>query len=397
MKKINALLYLIIAVGILSSCKKDFSLHVSTQCSSIPADSSAANPKNNLYQGLLDTYRKRGIPGLNVIVYSPATGLWAGASGMAKIENKISMQPCNQFYVGSIAKTYTATLCMLLKEQGLLDLDKRINTYLPSSICDKLKNGNTATVRQLLNHTSGIADYVSSAKYTVDIFNDPFADYNPDKYLEYANKMNAAFDAGTDYSYSNTNYLLLAKIIDKVSGKDHALLMKQLIFDKLSLTNSMYSPGHSPVNTGNIANGYMDRFNDGRIENVTSIINHLQSTYIGDDGLVSDPYDMFKFLHGLINNQLVQAGTLTEMKTWVHKNDKPNTPEYGLGLKYRSTSFGDAFGGEGTNGGFSADMWYYFDKNVYVISCMNSGQFPSSHISDLYKEFLDDIAEAAMG
>ena len=117
-------------------------------------------------QAIMNKYTANDLPGLSIAVYTEAEGWWAGASGFAKKETKTSMNICHLQYLQSISKTYMAVLIMKLHEEGKIKLDEPITRYLPVKYSRSIKNANKITVRMLLNHTSGIAEYINDPEYT---------------------------------------------------------------------------------------------------------------------------------------------------------------------------------------------------------------------------------------
>jgi D-alanyl-D-alanine carboxypeptidase len=123
---------------------------------------------------------------------------------------------------------------MKLVEEGRISLDSSIRTYLPVAICDRIANANQATVRQLLNHTSGIRSFTGEPEYLSDVITNRGQGMTTQKNLEYVYDKPALFPIGTDFAYSNTNYVLLAMIIDRVAGTNHADFFDQRIFRPLA-------------------------------------------------------------------------------------------------------------------------------------------------------------------
>lgn len=144
-------------------------------CTFSGTENNAANPYNSLYREILDEYVTMGLPGLSVAINTPDHGWWVGCAGMARIEDKVEMQPCHLINSGSIAKTYTATLIMRLYEQKKLDINDPVSKYLPEEIINNVANADEATIYHLLSHTSGIKGD-ESISGDIDSYNDPYAD-----------------------------------------------------------------------------------------------------------------------------------------------------------------------------------------------------------------------------
>ena len=118
------------------------------------------NPKSTIYQSIIDKYVKLGLPGVILLVKNDS-GFYVGASGMADIKEGIKMQPCHISKIASVTKFELGVAMMRLQEKGILSLDDPISKYISKDILDKISNGNEPlTIRNLLNHTSGIYDII---------------------------------------------------------------------------------------------------------------------------------------------------------------------------------------------------------------------------------------------
>jgi D-alanyl-D-alanine carboxypeptidase len=179
------------------------------------------HPDGPVFQELLNRYARKGLPGVVLLVRTPQ-GLWNGAAGCAKFETSVPMSPTHRHFAASVTKMYIATAVLLLVEDGVIDLDARISKYLPASIYQPITNGAEATVRQLLGHTSGIASFTDAFNYSLDTLDDPMDSFPPDRLLSYIDGEPSLFAPGKGYFYSNTNYLLLALLMDHVTGASHA-------------------------------------------------------------------------------------------------------------------------------------------------------------------------------
>ena len=171
--KRNIFLYIVFIVSLLSlSCNKEITAPVE-DCTLEITDDSDTNLKTETYQAILDKYCKKGLPGLSLAIRTPDEGLWLGASGYARIEDKTEMQVCHLHHSASIAKTYIATAVLMLVEQGKINLNDLAKDYLHQEIYSNISNAEQATIKQLLNHTSGIYNFDDNFKFYVNTFNNP--------------------------------------------------------------------------------------------------------------------------------------------------------------------------------------------------------------------------------
>ena len=383
------LFYLPFLFLLFSNCRKEDWSIPDTPCTLDFPDSSQNNPKDGVYRNVLQRAVSGGVPGLVLLVRTPKEGLWIGAAGKSKIETGEPMLPCQIHHSASVAKTYMATAIMLLVEDGKIDLDNPINKYLDTDLCNHIGNGNTATVRQLLNHTSGIRDFVLERNFITDYFNDYFNNYTTNDFLHYIYDKPAYFEAGAKAEYCNTNYVLITLIIDKVTGKPHADFLSESIFKKLDLKHTYYKnePGY-PQPEG-LVNSYWDRYGNGQLENITQVAIHFDETNVGHDAMLASASDFAKFLEALLKGQIVSKSSLEQMMTWQYdaKDDVFN----GLGLLRQSTKYGYAIGHGGGNFGVAMYAEYFPKQDVTIVFCSNiSGFFPSPALEQV-KQFKRNI------
>lgn len=324
--------YLLLVLIFLSSCRKGENISSDYyNCAFNFADSSLSNPNNNKYQSLLNELTASGVVGVTMSVYQPQSGMWLGASGKADLHNAIDMKPCNITRVGSTVKMFTATTILKLMEEGKLNLDDKIADYLQGDMIDKIENANTATIRQLLQHSSGVYNYIQNLKFQTASLNDLIREWKPNDLLAYAYNQKAYFKPDEDVRYSNTNYILLGMLIEKIEGKLFYKVFEEKIFIPLGLTMTRFAAeNHVP---DGIARGYIDIYSNLQV---------LESTYFSgwdyytaDGGLISNPYELSVFFRALMNGQIINSSSLDLMMNWKTPLE-PDTAffsiDYGLGI-----------------------------------------------------------------
>jgi len=391
----------IIYVGLLllwcSGCKEEVNIPVSPATTFNFADSSTANPNHARYQALVDKYVKKGYPGLLVSIYSPRYGQWLGAGGYARIEDQQKMRVTNIHYIESVTKTFTAVAVMMLVEEGKVRLDEPMKTYLPEFYWKDVPNGEQVTIRQLLNHTSGIPSYTENLKFISDTFNNYTLPITPEDYIRYVKGKKALFAAGTEHYYSNTNYTLLAKIMDYVTG-NHTVFMQQRIFDALGLKHTYYRATPSYPQPPGLVNAYFDRLADGRIENVSDVQNKFTASFIGEDGMLSNVYDLTVFIRALFNGQLVKPTTLREMQQFIQLSleGSEGWNGYGLGIARLPTPQGIFIGHGGSLVGGKTHLYYFPDTGVAFAAAINAGVYAKGPLAESFDtEFLQELMRVA--
>jgi D-alanyl-D-alanine carboxypeptidase len=380
---------MLIIMVLFSGCEKE-KWDDETMTCSMGDSMNHSHPKAAGLQQVLDKYVAKGLPGVAVSIYS-ADGYWHGAAGFAKIENKTRMMSCHLQYSQSIAKTYMAVGILKLYESGAVNLDQAITAYLPEEVTSKVSGASKMTVRMLLNHTSGVAEYNDKAAYVTYLLQHPLHKFSSLDYLEYIQGSDVQFVAGSKYKYTNTNYLLLALIADKITG-DHAKYLRDHIFVPVGLANSFYHNDENYLRKGELVNSYWDRYSNSQIENCTEMQKTNVGSLVGDDGIIATPVDYVKFLQALMNHQLLSRSTMDQMFTFI--NNDSDEGAYGLGIhkkEYRGfTEYGHSGGGIGA-GSYLA---YFPHNQTYLFIAINLGTSVNSPLFDDLDTIVDEVFDA---
>lgn len=318
-------------------------------------------------QQIINKATANNMVGATVYIKSPKLGVWTGVSGYSDLEKKIKLKKNDVFGLASIGKTYTATAVFKLIEEGKLNLDDKIALYLPSEIIDNAPNADQVTVRHLLGHTSGFANYntdpelnrlylegqlkldtITHIKILQQYFYGKFATNKP----------------GEKYRYSSTNYLLLTMIMDAILGQSHVNYVRAMLVES-GLTNTWYK--QTPPE---LINHYGDLNRDGISENLTAQTIETTNWYSGDDGFYAPISEAGVFLENLMKGKILNTNSLKEMMTW--NNDQK--PDYGLGLEAdKSFPYNLIMGHSGSGIGMRTDLYYFPKQDMIVGIFSNSG------------------------
>jgi CubicO group peptidase (beta-lactamase class C family) len=276
-----------------------------------------ATPKE-LIQKLVESYGNQGTFNGSVLVAQKGQIIYSGGIGYANMEWKIKNTPETKFYLASISKTFTAITVMKLIEQGKLSLDTKLPDVLKWYRAD---TGNKVTIRHLLNHTSGIANYLNMKGKSIHQVADEFGTAPIDK-LAFAKKYcqgDFEFEPGTKWNYNNTAYLLLGLIIEEVSGKTYENAVTDFIFKPLGMTDSgdIQPNQYQPVS--GLASGYMRNFTDFVYPPFWNM-----STSYAQGSLYSNMHDLVKFDQALYDPNFLSKASYDAMFT-------PNLNNYGCG------------------------------------------------------------------
>ncbi len=358
------------------------------------ADSSSKHPKNALYNSLITNLVNGGIPGVALMI-EDSSGTWYGSAGKADIENNVDFKACHNAKIASITKLYTATLAYTLIDQGKLSLTDPISKYIDASIIKRLKNSELATIQDLMQHSSGINDFVFDPEYILYVFNNVSKEKDYEKLLSfsYDKEPAFAFRSKRDYNYT-VNYILLAMCINKIIGVDHATLQKTAIWDKLGMNNTYFRPVQDiPWNT--VAKGYFDYRKKGTVQEMTQLFTGDGS---GFTGVYSNVNDMRKFMNGVYrDNAILSAANVTNLTT----SDKPmDSVSYTVGGRaYLINEGGKQYHYYGHPGGevmYASGSYYCPEKRVTINYVLNYGDAFEGMYSPAYLEFRHAVLNAGV-
>lgn len=279
--------------------------------------------------------------------------LFAKGYGYAEIATKLPISDQTVFLIGSVTKQFTATAIMQLVEQGRIALDSPLTAYLRDYPAE---TGNRVTIRHLLNHTSGIPSYTGLPQ----MLTERFKPVTPESLLALFHKLPLEFEPGTKWNYSNSGYVLLGMIIEKVSGESYPSYLRQHIFDKLGMNESGYFDPHHPP--ARMSAGHML----DSLGNLQSVPYVDMSWPLAAGGLYSTVHDLAKWDKGMIDGALLNHTSLAQMMT-------PGLQKYGFGLMIDSLFDRLWVSHGGDIDGFTCEVARYPDDSLCVIVLSNNG------------------------
>jgi D-alanyl-D-alanine carboxypeptidase len=193
----------------------------------------AADVIHSRLQRVLDSLRSvSGSPGITLGVALPDGRVLGLASGMADTARRIPLEPDDLLLAGSVGKTFFAALALALIQDGKLSLDAPISTWLGSEPWfSRLPNGPAVTVRMLMNHTSGLVRYEFKDAFTRDLTAGPDRIWRPEELVAYLLDEPAPFEAGKGWDYSDTNYIVLGMILERITGNTAYAEIQQRFLD----------------------------------------------------------------------------------------------------------------------------------------------------------------------
>jgi D-alanyl-D-alanine carboxypeptidase len=298
-------------------------------------------------RGLLDQLVAAGAPGAAALVRD-GHGVQQAASGLADLRTGRPMRPGLNYRVASVTKPFVATVVLQLVAEGRLSLSDTVEGWLPGI----LPYGDQVSIRQLLNHTSGVPEYLVVPLLALyESRQGRFRSWTPQELVTLIADQPPLFAPGTTHSYSNTNYVLAGLIVEAATGRTLGQELKRRIIRPLRLRDTFF-PVNRPDIPGRNARGYSLPLGDqgpvldGPLLDFT-VYNPSLAWAAGN--VVSDLGDLARFFRALLGGRLLPPGLLAEMTTTVPIGQGAG---YGLGLLVLQTPCGRLIGHDGGIPGF---------------------------------------------
>jgi len=318
-----------------------------------------AQTKQEKLSQIMNTYHNYNMFDGAVLVAENGKIIYKEALGLANREWNIPNTIDTKFMIGSVSKPLTAPLMLILFQKGLVGWDKTAGDYLPEF---KNKPAAKVTIRQLLNHTSGISNYYIIRDFFPRISRQNFSRENYVKiYMDSA----LAFNPGAKYLYSSWGYFTLGYIIEKVTGRSYAQAMKEEIFSKLGMENSG-SYLHTQI-VEKRASGY-----DYGLGDYFSADFRDQSNTMGTGDIYTTVEDLYKFHMALANNTLVNKELTREMFTPGMRPARYGYGWFNQEFRYTATDSVKANYHLGSTEGFMAFMIRLPGTNSMAVILCNS-------------------------
>jgi D-alanyl-D-alanine carboxypeptidase len=300
--------------------------------------------------------------------------------------------PGMQFLIASITKTFTATAVLKLAEEGKLSLEDPIDTWLPSDLAALIPGSSNITIRQLLDHTSGIADYDEMA-IIFDELKDPMVPAPYSKGIERGINASPLYPPGTNYTYSNVNYLLLTMIIDKAAGTSFEEYLNQSVLQPAGL-NHTYLKREQTIDSPSMSADMIDE--NGSVQAYGSLYVIFDR---GAGDIVSTTEDLNTFHQALREGKIINNASVTDMMTNTPQSKKTKngfTSGYGLGYgrAYDQTRNITLEGHSGGYPGSFSFMYYCPERDAYIAINVNDLDETSKTLQNIISPLLKNIDSA---
>ncbi|MFE5586519.1 serine hydrolase domain-containing protein [Kitasatospora sp. NPDC056531] len=295
-------------------------------------------------------------------------GVWRAGTGVADLATGAPVRTDGRFRAGSITKMFTSTTVLQLVGEERIGLDDPIERYLPGVV----PNGEYITVRQLLNHSSGLWDPTNEKGGVFPDLADPAVLRNwldqggmtrtitPAQVVAASVAHAPNFPPGERFAYSNVNYTLLGMIIERVTGRSYAQEISARILRPVGM-NGTYFPGTATDIRGPHAHGYLTLVEgpgpEDRSDRDVTVASVSWANSAGE--LISTLDDLNRFEKALLGGRLLSEKLMREMTTTipVKVNGQPTGLDYGLGLARLQLSCGPVYGHDGSVSGYSSQLW----------------------------------------
>lgn len=284
--------------------------------------------------------------------------IYSRSTGYAEIEGKKKNNAATKFRIGSISKMFTATMVFKAIEENKLKLTDNLGTHFPT-----IANADKITIEHMLGHRSGIKNFTDDPLYTTWC-------NNPATEIEMIANMSEAgseFEPGTKAQYSNSNYVLLSYILEKVYKKNFKELLSEKIVTPLKLTNTYYGGKINPAANEAFSYGFTGEW--------MKDLETDMSIPMGAGGILSTPEDLSRFIEAIFAGKVISPANLDRMKTL--------KDHYGLGMFDFPYDNKTLLGHNGNIDGFSAFVGYLPDDKITIAMTSNGANMFTNNISNI--------------
>ncbi|MEV8290903.1 serine hydrolase domain-containing protein [Streptomyces niveus] len=341
----------------------------------------AAQPGEGSFQRQVDAVQRTGTVGVLARSTGPR-GVQFATAGVADAETKRKARPGDKFRIASATKTYVSTVVLQLVGEGRLSLDDTVEDVLPGVVSGNGNDGSRITVRQLLNHTSGLFNYTADfpALSGIDAYEaGRYTTWTDEQLVGIAMRHAPDFEPGAKWSYSNTNYTLAGMIIEEITGRTWQQEVTKRVIRPLGLRDTL-TPTTSARIPGSHLKGYSAFGESAPAIDVTA----FNPSAAGAAGaMISTAGDMTTFYQALMSGRLLKPAQLTEMKKTVRAAELDEAwpgARYGLGLmEIPLTCGGSYFSHAGDLPGYATRTGATEDgRRVVVLEATGDGSMPGS-------------------
>ncbi|WP_225986967.1 serine hydrolase domain-containing protein [Streptomyces spectabilis] len=294
-------------------------------------------------QQAMDAAVRDGVPGVTGQAVDEY-GTWQGTSGIGDLTTRQPRGTRDRYRVASVTKTFVATVLLQLEAEDEIRLDDTVERWLPGVVRGHGHDGGRITVRQLLNHTSGIYNWTRDPKIQRTLFSKEFLEHRydtwtPGQQVRIAMRHEPDFAPGSGWNYSDTNYILAGMIIEKVTGQPYGDEIQQRIIEPLGLRGTTV-PGTDPRLPTPSSRAY-STLRDPEEKNTYDVTEYNPSVAGAAGEMISTSADLNRFFTALLGGDLLPKRQMNAMTTTVAMDpEHPDRLRYGLGLRQSKATCG---------------------------------------------------------
>ncbi len=317
------------------------------------------------YQTLLDSAGSFGLPGVALTINGGGE-TFTGTAGYANLQSGQLWTPDMPFFPGSTGKAFIAVVILQLWQEGKLDLDDTLNKRLPVAISDQLVGADIITIRQLLNHSSGMVDVLNDIPDAFAAFiQETGRVWTDEEAITYAFGHPLHFEPGSQYRYSNTGYILLAMIIKQVTGEHAAVAVRSRILDPLDMQHTWYQTQETGY--AELVHGYLLQGGEA----------HDTQPWVSTIGLGAAPIatttgDLARFLRAIFKDRrLLSHRARKEMLKYNLIATEEPFSQYGFALVKTDWGKNHLYEHSGGIAGYQAQMAYFPQHDLVITGFTN--------------------------
>jgi CubicO group peptidase (beta-lactamase class C family) len=321
--------------------------------------------------------RRQNIPGISLAVAKDGKPLYVKSYGVATLEHPVKTRPDTVYQIGSIGKQFTAVAVMMLANEHKLDLDDPLSKYLPEVPASWGK----VTIRTMLNHQSGIPQFTTPERQLLNLVHD----YTDLELIQLASTQPLDFEPGTNVSYSDTGYVLLGFVINRVAGMFYGDFLQQRVFKPLGMNRTRIISDRDIV--PDRASGY-EKADSGELYNQTYVSPALNRT--ADGSLYSTVLDLMTWDRALYGDAVLPQAQLERMwRIDAHRDGQRPLYHFGYGFENNRLRGHRLVEYDGNWQGFQAVMSRYVDKKLTVIVLTNLSLCRTEQLGHAVAGFID--------
>lgn len=325
------------------------------------------------------------------------------ATGLANVETDTLMTPASRMLAASVGKTFVGAAVVALSHEGQLDLDDPISKWLGDQPWfDRLPNHATITVRQLLNHSSGLPDHIHDPDFATAVrerWREEKNPFPPESLVAFILDQSPLFEAGQKWAYTDTGYILIGMIVEVVVGRSFFEELQERFLDPLGLSQT--SPSDRRDLPG-LATGYLAANNPLGFptETTTSpgVMKWNPAFEWTGGGLVSTSHDLAAWGKALFEGKVMDGAYLDDLLAAVSVGADVPGVEYGAGIGiYRNGPFGPVYGHSGWIPGYSSCLGYYPDHHTAIAFQVNTDMESIATMTQMVQKLERALAETIIG